>query len=110
MGDLESQPVGLSNHIIQGKDCNHGPDLIWRGRVKVAHSLEDAQGLPGVRSLTGTNEGITVALTRGNARGVEEVQAFVVTEKILAVRRGEKQCISCACRLAQVVKALLVYG
>ena len=93
-----------SNHIIPGRDCSHAVDLVWAGRVAVAHSLQD------VASMTANNVGITVALTRGQQAAQDEVTAFAVANKVLSVKRSTNQCISCACKVAFVSGALLVIG
>ena len=54
--------------------------------------------------------GLTVALTRGDAAARDEVEAYAIATKLLSVKRSEKQCISCACKVAHVSSALLVIG
>jgi hypothetical protein len=94
-------PNPASNHIIPGQDCTHAVELVWAGRVGAAHSAQE------VATMT-NGGGLTVALTRGVAAARNEVEAYAIANKLLSVKRGEKQCISCACKLAHVSSALLV--
>lgn len=99
------QPVletALRNHVIPGSECNHGADLVWAGRVQVAHSMDEL-----VDHLKRETQ-LTVALTRGDEAARREVEAYAVAERIVSVRRHDSQCISCACKVAHVTSALLV--
>jgi len=93
------------NHVIPGKDCNHGAELLWAGRVQIAHSMMEV-----ITFLGQGDEQITVALTRGDEMARDEVETYAVAQKILSVKRSSNQCISCICKLAHVVGALLVIG
>jgi hypothetical protein len=95
----------LPNHIIPARDCNHGAELVWGGRVNLAHSLQEVVSYLGDNSTSIT---ITVALTLGNIDAQAEIVAYVTSSKILSVKRSEKQCISCACKVAHITSAVLV--
>lgn len=89
-------------HIVTGRTCNHGPTLAFTGRIKVANSLEQLQ------SDAASGQSIVVTRSFENDDAIQEIEDFIAREKILAVRRNQKQCTACAVRLAHTIGAIVV--
>lgn len=103
---LDSSPpadnVPSHLNIIPGNSCDHGEGQKYTGRFKLAAFLAE------LATNTEPGSSIVVSKTFGNATGQREVIDFVVQQKILSVKRGGKQCVACAVRLAHALGAIVV--
>jgi hypothetical protein len=89
-------------HIIIGPQCNHGPSLVFTGRIHLAGLLQE------VSSVAAAGQSIVVTKSFGNAEAVREIEEFVWREQFLTVKRNDKQCTACAVKLAHLVGAIVV--
>lgn len=91
----------LPSHIAVGAPCEHQSAPQLSARVTLAHSVAE------LAAATDDGKSLTVALTPDQAARNEALD-FVVQNSIMAVRRVEGQCLSCAVKLAHCVGALAV--
>ncbi|PSN68090.1 hypothetical protein BS50DRAFT_587304 [Corynespora cassiicola Philippines] len=106
---LVPEPVQASSKIITGAVCNHGQDLRFTGRIKLASSLVELNDACSPKpEMHGTGLSLVVAQTFHNTHALQEAEGFVRQSRILSVKRGENQCTGCAVKLAHLVGALIV--
>jgi 4-alpha-glucanotransferase len=91
----------LPCHVALGTLCEHQSPPQLSARVTLAHSVSD------LAAATEDDKSLTVALTPDQAARNEALE-FVARNSIMAVKRAEGQCLSCAVRLAHCVGALVV--
>lgn len=107
-GDIPKTNGELPIHIItteaHANRCNHGVNVPYHGRVRVAHTLQE------LKEHLSDKNGLVIAQTLGEEPARQEVAAYASNEKVLTVKRAEKQCIYCAVRMAHCVGALVVIG
>jgi hypothetical protein len=92
----------VAYNIFPAEPCNHGPIVAYKGRHRVAHSLLE------LKNLSADRQGITVASTLGSAEARSEVEAYVVKEKMLGVKRADEQCIYYTMKMVHTTGALVV--
>lgn len=106
----DTQPLAACRHIIPGQPCNHGPELQFTGRITLASSLSELESAcnSSVAASPGSKRTVVVSKTYRDAHGQLEAETYLRREKMLSVRKGERQCVACAVRLAHLIGAVAV--
>lgn len=108
--DADTQPLAACRHVIPGQPCNHGAELRFTGRITLASSLSELKSAcnSSVAAHPSSKPTVVVSKTYGDAHGQLEAETYLRREKMLSVRKGEKQCVACAVRLAHLIGAVAV--
>jgi hypothetical protein len=101
-GSQIPRPQALPSHIVCGRECVHGQEKPYTGRVKEAHSLVELD------LATSDEDSVTIAMTWGAENSRNEVIAWVMERSMLTVQKRDDQCLRCAVNLAHCLGALVV--
>ena len=82
----------------------------FTGRIRLVGSVSELETACNVVTTPNhtTKPSVVVTKTFNDADGQLEAEIFLRRERILTIKRGETQCVSCAVRLAHLVGAAVV--